>query len=136
MTWAYIKYWLKKSWVWLKTHWWAGVLLAGSFILYKFFLYKKNEDGKFSDLFEATVQQGKAEIKVLEDTHKVEVQKIKEAQAEHKEILSVIREDRKKEGKRIKLEEKKRIKEIVAMPEEERVKALADEFGLEVVEAE
>ena len=48
----------------------------------------------------------------------------------------MIREDRKKEGKRINLEEKKRIKEIVAMPEEERVKALADEFGLEVVEAE
>lgn len=111
-------------------------MLAGSFILYKFFLYKKNEDGKFSDLFEATMEQGKTEIKVLEDTHKEEIKKIKEAQTEHKEIISVIREDRKKQGKRINLEEKKRIKEIVAMPEEERVKALADEFGLEVVEVE
>ena len=136
MTWAYIKYWLKKTWVWLKTHWWAAIVLAGSFIIYKFFLYKRNEDGKLSDLFEATVAQGKTEIKVLEETHKKEVEKIKEAQAEHKEILSVVREERKKEGTRIKLEEKKRIKEIVAMPEEERVKALADEFGLEVVETE
>ena len=136
MTGAYIKYWLKKAWVWLKTHWWATIVLAGSFILYKFFLYKRNEDENVLDLFEATVAQGKTEIKVLEETHKKEVEKIKEAQAEHKEIVSVIREDRKKEGKRIKLEEKKRIKEIVAMPEEERVKALADEFGLEVVEVE
>ena len=89
-----------------------------------------------SDLFKATVAQGKTEIKVLEETHQKEVEKIKEAQAEHKEILSVVREERKKEGTRIKLEEKKRIKEIVALPEEERAAALADEFGLEVVETQ
>ncbi len=38
--------------------------------------------------------------------------------------------------KKVKKEEKKRVKEIVAMPEEERVSALADEFGLEIVEVE
>ena len=73
---------------------------------------------------------------VLEETHKKEVEKIKEAQAEHKEILSVIREDRRKEGKTIKLEEKRRIKEIIAMSETSRAHALADEFGLELVETE
>ena len=43
---------------------------------------------------------------------------------------------KKEKGEKIKRQEKKRIKEIVSMPEEERVSALADEFGLEIVEVE
>ncbi len=35
-----------------------------------------------------------------------------------------------------KKEEKKRLKEVLQMPEEERVKALSDEFGFEIVEVE
>ena len=34
------------------------------------------------------------------------------------------------------VEEKKRLKEVLQMPEEERVKALSDEFGFEIVEVE
>ena len=43
---------------------------------------------------------------------------------------------KKEKGEKIKRQEKKRIKEIVSMPKEERVSALADEFGLEIVEVE
>ena len=43
---------------------------------------------------------------------------------------------KKEKGEKIKRQEKKRIKEIVSMPEEERLHALADEFGLEIVEVE
>ena len=43
---------------------------------------------------------------------------------------------KKEKGEKIKRQEKKRIKEIVAMPEEERLHTLADEFGLEIVEVE
>jgi len=52
------------------------------------------------------------------------------------EITKVIEEDRAAQGEKIKKAEKKRIKEIVAMPEEARIEALANEFGLEVVEVE
>ena len=43
---------------------------------------------------------------------------------------------KKEKGEKIKRQEKKRIKEIVSMPEEERLHTLADEFGLEIVEVE
>ena len=50
--------------------------------------------------------------------------------------VEALEEIRKDEGEKVKREEKKRIKEIITMPEEDRVKALADEFGLEIVEVE
>ena len=43
---------------------------------------------------------------------------------------------RKEKGKHIKRQEKKRIKEIIEMPEDLRLHVLADEFGLEIVEVE
>ena len=135
MTWTILKHWLKKSWLWLKTNWWAGVLLVGGFILYKFFLYKPKET-TFSELYDKKIEQGKKEMQVLEDAHREEVKKIVKAKEDFKSAVTAIEAARKESGEKIKKAEKKRIKEIVKMPEEDRAKALADEFGFEVVEAQ
>ena len=134
MTWTILKHWVKKSWLWLKTNWWAGVLLVGGFILYKFFLYKP-ESTTFSELYDKKVEQGKKEMQVLEEVHKEEVKQIERAQEDFKVVVSAIETERKESGEKIKKTEKKRIKEIVNMPEKDRAKALANEFGFEVVEA-
>ena len=134
MTWLVIKHWLKRSWLWLKTNWWAGVLLIGGFILYKVFFKSKNSS--FTELYEKKIEQGKKELEVVNKAHEEEVKKIKKAHEDFKVVVTAVEEERKEAGDKIKREEKKRIKEIVAMPEEKRVAALADEFGLEIVEVE
>ena len=75
-------------------------------------------------------------MQVLEDAHKEEVTQIEKAKEDFKSAVQTIEATRKESGEKIKKAEKKRIKEIVKMPEEARAKAMADEFGFEVVEAQ
>jgi|TARA_R110002020_G_scaffold14313_5_gene50827 flagellar biosynthesis/type III secretory pathway M-ring protein FliF/YscJ len=134
MTWLVIKHWLKRFWLWLKTNWWAGVLLIGGFILYKVFF--KSKKTSFTELYEKKIEQGKKELEVINKAHEEEVRQIKQAQKDFKVVVDALKEEREEQGEKIKKEEKKRIKEIVKMPEEERASALADEFGFELVEVE
>ena len=134
MTWLVIKHWFKKSWLWLKTNWWAGVLLIGGFILYKVFFKSKNTS--FTELYEKKIEQGKKELEVVNKVHEEEVKKIKKAHEDFKVVVAAVEEERKEQGKKIKREEKRRIKQIIEMPENLRLHVLADEFGLEIVEVE
>ena len=133
MTWLTVKHLLQKLWIWTKTYWWAGAVLVLGFVVHRVFLRKGDV---YQQLFHDKMEQGKKELEVVEKTHATEVKKIEAAQQEFLEITKVIEDDRAKQGEKIKKAEKKRIKEIVAMPEEARIQALADEFGLEVVEVE
>ena len=134
MTWLVIKHWFKRSWLWLKTNWWAGVLLIGGFILYKVFFKSKNTS--FTELYEKKIEQGKKELEVVNKVHEEEVKKIKKAHEDFKVVVAAVEEERKEQGKKIKREEKRRIKQIIEMPENLRLHVLADEFGLEIVEVE
>jgi hypothetical protein len=133
MTWLTVKHLLQKLWIWAKTYWWAGVILVLGFVVYRIFLRKGDV---YQQLFHDKMEQGKKELEVVEKAHETHVKKIEEAQQEFLEITKVIEADRAALGKKVLKAEKKRIKEIVAMPEEARVEALASEFGLEVIEVE
>ena len=58
------------------------------------------------------------------------------AQHDFKLAVDAVSEMKKEKGEQIKRQEKKRIKEIIEMPEDLRLHVLADEFGLEIVEVE
>ena len=131
MTWLTAKHILKKIWIWTKSHWWAGVILVVGFILTRF--AKKRAKYFYQEMFHDKIKQGKEELEVVNKTHEEEVKKIKKAQEEFKVVVAAVEEERKTRGEKIKRAEKKRIKEIVIMPEEERADALANEFGFEVV---
>ena len=133
MTWLTVKYVLQKTWFYIKNYWWAGVLIALGFVLHKFFLFDKDVLG---GLYEEKAKQNEKELKVINETHKHERVEKERATEDFKVAVEALEEERKQAGEKVKKEEKKRIKEIVAMPEEERVSALADEFGLEIVEVE
>jgi hypothetical protein len=75
MSWLFVKHWTLKSWVWLKTYYGTGVWLMASYFLYKFFLYKK-EDETFAETVEKKLKAGDKEIKVLEHRHHKELQKL------------------------------------------------------------
>jgi len=133
MTWLTAKHILKKIWTYIKNYWWAGALIIIGFVLHKFFVKDKDY---FRSLYEGKVKQNEEEIKVLNDSHEEEVKEKLKVQHNFKVVVAAVEKERKEAGEKIKRQEKKRIKEIVAMPEEERVSALADEFGLEIVEVE
>jgi len=133
MNWLIAKQVLQKTWFYIKNYWWVGALIALGFVLHKFFLFDKDVLG---GLYEEKAKQNEKELKVINETHKHERVEKKRATEDFKVAVEALEEERKQAGEKVKKEEKKRIKEIVAMPEKERASALADEFGLEIVEVE
>ena len=133
MNWLIAKQILQKAWFYIKNYWWVGALIALGFVLHKFFLFDKDVLG---GLYEEKAKQNEKELKVINETHKQERVEKERATEDFKVAVETLEEERKQAGEKVKKEEKKRIKEIVAMPEEERLHALADEFGLEIVEVE
>ena len=133
MNWLIAKQILQKVWFYIKNYWWVGALIALGFVLHKFFLFDKDVLG---GLYEEKAKQNEKELKVINETHKHERVEKERATEDFKVAVEALEEERKQAGEKVKKEEKKRIKEIVAMPEEERVSALADEFDLEIVEVE
>lgn len=133
MNWLIAKQILQKVWFYIKNYWWVGALIALGFVLQKFFLFDKDVLG---GLYEEKAKQNEKELKVINETHKHERVEKERATEDFKVAVEALEEERKQAGEKVKKEEKKRIKEIVAMPEEERVSALADEFGLEIVEVD
>tara|TARA_Y100001937_G_scaffold122814_1_gene184607 strand:+ start:252 stop:656 length:405 start_codon:yes stop_codon:yes gene_type:complete len=133
MNWLIAKQILQKAWFYIKNYWWVGALIALGFVLHKFFLFDKDVLG---GLYEEKAKQNEKELKVINETHKQERVEKERATEDFKVAVETLEEERKQAGEKVKKEEKKRIKEIVAMPEEERLHTLADEFGLEIVEVE
>ncbi|MEK9770086.1 MAG: hypothetical protein VW683_14320, partial [Betaproteobacteria bacterium] len=120
-------------WFYIKNYWWVGALIALGFVLHKFFLFDKDVLG---GLYEEKAKQNEKELKVINETHETERKEKARVEKDHQLVVEALEFERAKEGKQVKAEEKKRIKEVLEMPEEERVQALADEFGFEVVEVE
>jgi len=133
MNWLIAKQVLQKTWFYIKNYWWVGALIALGFVLHKFFLFDKDVLG---GLYEEKAKQNEKELKVINETHETERKEKARVEKDHKLVVEALEFERAKEGKQVKAEEKKRIKEVLEMPEEERVQALADEFGFEVVEVE
>ena len=133
MNWLIAKQILQKVWFYIKNYWWVGALIALGFVLHKFFLFDKDVLG---GLYEEKAKQNEKELKVINETHKNERVEKERATEDFKVAVEALEEERQQAGEKVKKEEKKRIKEIIAMPEKERVSALADEFGLEIVEVE
>jgi len=133
MNWLIAKQILQKAWFYIKNYWWVGALIALGFVLHKFFLFDKDVLG---GLYEEKAKQNEKELKVINETHKHERVEKERATEDFKVAVEALDEERKQAGEKVKQEEKRRIKEIVAMPEKERVSALAEEFGLEIVEVE
>ena len=133
MNWTTVKHLLQKTWFYIKNYWWVGALIALGFALHKFFLFDKDVLG---GLYEEKAKQNEKELKVINETHETERKEKARVEKDHQLVVEALELERAKEGKQVKAEEKKRIKEVLEMPEEERVKALSDEFGLEIVEVE
>ena len=133
MNWLLIKQILQKVWFYVKNYWWVGALIALGFVLHKFFLYDKDV---FLKLYEDKAKQNEKELKVLNNAQQHEREEKERVRTDHKLLLNELEAEKEKAGEKVKKEEKKRLKQVLEMPKEERVKTLADEFGFEIVEVE
>ena len=133
MNWLLIKQILQKVWFYVKNYWWVGSLVALGFFLHKFFLYDKDV---FLKLYEDKAKQNEKELKVLNDAQQHEREEKERVRTDHKLLLNELEAEKEKSGEKVKKEEKKRLKQVLEMPKEERAIALADEFGFEIVEVE
>ena len=133
MNWTTVKHLLQKTWFYIKNYWWVGALIALGFVLHKFFLFDKDVLG---GLYKDKVKQNEEELKVINKANETKIKEKARVEHDHKLILDSLEKERAEAGEKVKKEEKKRLKEVLQMPEEERVKALSDEFGFEIVEVE
>ena len=108
MNWLIAKQILQKAWFYIKNYWWVGALIALGFVLHKFFLFDKDVLG---GLYEEKAKQNEKELKVINETHKKELEEFQRVEEEHKIVVEALEEVRKKEGTKIKKAEKKRIRE-------------------------
>jgi hypothetical protein len=99
-------------------------------VLHKFFLFDKDVLG---GLYEEKAKQNEKELKIINEIHKQEKEERENVRLKHKLIIDILEKGHRHKTEQINKEEQKRIKEIVDIPEENRVKALATEFDLEVI---
>jgi hypothetical protein len=130
MNWLTAKQVLQKAWFYIKNYWWVGALIALGFVLHKFFLFDKDVLG---GLYEEKAKQNEKELKIINEIHKQEKEERENVRLKHKLIIDILEKGHRHKTEQINKEEQKRIKEIVDIPEENRVKALATEFDLEVI---
>ena len=130
MNWLIAEQVLQKTWFYIKNYWWVGALIALGFVLHKFFLFDKDVLG---GLYEEKAKQNEKELKVINETHKQEKEERESVRLKHKLIIDILEKGHRHKIEQVNKEEQKRIKEIVNIPEENRIKALATEFDLEVI---
>jgi len=130
MNWLITKQILQKTWFYIKNYWWVGALIALGFVLHKFFLFDKDVLG---GLYEEKAKQNEKELKIINEIHKQEKEERESVRLKHKLIIDILEKGHRHKIEQVNKEEQKRIKEIVNIPEENRIKALATEFDLEVI---
>lgn len=134
LTWLTTKVFLKKAWIWIKTHWYIPVLLAYTVSLYIFF---RRDSGAIIKMMEASKESYEKQLKAVDDSYQDELNKRDDLILKYQESLKKIEEEYK-----IKIEDldKKQKEEVVKIVEENKdkpdvlAKELADLLGADYVE--
>ena len=134
LTWLATKVFLKKAWIWLKTHWYVPALLVYTAVMYVVF---RRDSAAIIKMMEASEESYKKQLKAVDDSYQEELNKRDELILKYQESLKKIEEEYK-----IKIEDldKKQKEEVVKIVENnkdtpgELAKELADLLGADYVE--
>ena len=134
MTWLATKVFLKKAWIWLKTHWYVPALLVYTLFMY---IILRRDAGAVIDMMEASKDSYEKQLKEVDESYQKELNKRDELILKYQESLKKIEEEY-----RIKIEDldKKQKEEVVKIVEdnkdkpEELAKELANLLGAEYIE--
>jgi len=130
MSWSATKVFLKKSWVWIKTHWYVPLVLIYTVILW--FMFRRN-DAATRKVLEASRESYESQIKSINETHAKEIAGRDRALQNYEAIVSALEEEYALKREELDEAKKEKIKEYVEKYEEdpeELARIIEERFGI------
>jgi flagellar biosynthesis/type III secretory pathway M-ring protein FliF/YscJ len=134
MTWLTFVLYSKKIWVWCKHHW--KILALALWTLIVFLVARKNVRA-YKKVLDATIENYKKEVEVLENSHNEEIRKRDEAIKKHNEDIKRLEEKYAGDKEELDVKRRSRYLELVKMYDtdpENINKILQEEFGFKYEE--
>ena len=134
MTWLTFVLYSKKIWIWCRHHW--KILALALWTLIVFLVARKNVRA-YKKVLDATVENYKKEVEVLENSHKEEIRKRDEAIKKHNEDIKRLEEKYAGDKEELDVKRRSRYLELVKMYDtdpENINKILQEEFGFKYEE--
>ena len=122
----------KKIWIWLKHNWYVPAVIVYTLVLW--FLFR--DKTKALEVLEIRSKSYESQIKIIEDSHKKEIEARDQILENYNNVLSQLEKDY--EEKNMKLDKKKKqeikkiVKEFNDRPDD-LAKTLAEKYGLDYV---
>ena len=129
MTWLTFVLYSKKIWIWCRHHW--KILALALWTLIVFLVARKNVRA-YKKVLDATVENYKKEVEVLENSHKEEIRKRDEAIKKHNEDIKRLEEKYAGDKHQLDVKKRSRYLELVKMYDtdpENINKFLQEEYG-------
>ena len=134
MTWLTFVLYSKKIWIWCRHHWKNLALALWTLIV---FLVARKNVRAYKKVLDATVENYKKEVEVLENSHKEEIRKRDEAIKKHNEDIKRLEEKYAGDKHQLDVKKRSRYLELVKMYDtdpENINKILQEEFGFKYEE--
>lgn len=134
MSWLTLVLYSKKIWVWCKHHW--KILALALWTLVVFLIARKNVRA-YKKVLDATIENYKKEVEVLENSHNEEIRKRDEAIKKHNEDIKRLEEKYAGDKEELDVKRRSRYLELVKMYDtdpENINKILQEEFGFKYEE--
>ena len=115
MKWGAVKIFLKKGWVWIKTHAWAPILLLLGIVGFLLYIITRNSAflAAVLDAAEGSRESYKKEIDLLNESHKKEADEKSKILEEYNKSLKALEEEYAKRNEELDSKQKKELKKLV-----------------------
>jgi uncharacterized membrane protein YhiD involved in acid resistance len=110
LTWLKVKYYLKKSWLWIKAHW---ELVLGAVLVVFVYATQRAKASSMSKVLENSRNLHKEEMKALHEIHEKEKEDLKKAEDRMIETMKKVEEEYEKSNQELDEKKKKEIESLV-----------------------
>jgi len=132
LTWLKTKYYLKKSWVWIKSHW---ELVLGATLVVFVYITQRAKASSMSKVLENSRKLHEEEMNSLREIHEREKEDLKKAEARMIEAMRLVEQEYEKSNKELDSKKKKEIESLVRKNKkdpDEITKRLSEITGFEI----
>ena len=130
MTWALVRLWLSKFWLWLKKNWKVASIVVLSLVVV---LLVKRDKKMITESLKIAQESYKNQIDALNESYEKEEQLRAEADENYKNTVEKIEKDYLKGKRKLNSRERKRLQELLESSPSDLDKLIEDEFGFEKV---
>ena len=130
MTWALVKLWLSKFWLWIKKNWKIASIVVLSLIVV---LLLRRDKKMAIESLKVAQESYKNQIDALNESYEKEAERRAEADENYKNTVEKIEKDYLKEKRKLNSKEKKRLKELLDSSPDDLDQLIEEEFGFEKV---